>query len=264
MVRLAFWKTTVDAYRFVFTEPVTVIRTGWALFGVYLIFLFPKMLYVGPIPRFATAAVAVVYYAVLASWEIAFSRAILLNENSSIAAINLGRRFWRLVGAIVLSTLIFMGVVAILAFVAVLVATALGVEPHLFGKVLVVVMVVLIALVLPRLYLFSPSIATDDHQTAIRTAWRRGQHNTLRLAIGSVICLLPSGIALAVIYITLGQIPGVATTQPSVIAVVLYLVFAIVNFFTGAVWVAFEAFAYRQLALNWNPPPALAASQIET
>ena len=221
-------------------------------------------MYEGPVPLYASAPVVVVLSVAFASWQIAISRTILVNDKSAIAAINLGRRFWRLVGAIVLSTLIFMGVVAILAFVAVLVATALGVEPHLFGKVLVVVIVVFIVLIVPRLYLFSPSIATDDHQTAIRTAWRRGQHNTLQLAIGSVICLLPSGIALAAIYITLGQIPGVATTQPSVIAVVLYLVFAIVNFFTAAVWVAFEAFAYRQLALNWNPPPALAASQIET
>lgn len=34
MVRLAFWKTTVDAYRFVFTEPVTVIRAGWGFLAL--------------------------------------------------------------------------------------------------------------------------------------------------------------------------------------------------------------------------------------
>lgn len=263
MVGLAVWKTTVDAYRFVFTEPVTVIRTGWVFFGVDLLDLIEKLRYGGPVPLYASAPVVVALSVAFASWQIAFSRAILLNENSSIAAINLGRRFWRLVGAIALSTLIFMGVVAILAFVAVLVATTLGVEPHLFGKVLAVVMVVLIALVLPRLYLFGPSIATDDDQKAIRAAWRRGQHNTLRLVFGSVICWLPSFIVTAVFYMTIG-LPGTAAARINVIAVVLYLVWTIINFFGTAVWVAFEAFAYRQLALNWNPPPALAASQIET
>lgn len=264
MVKLAFWKTVADAYRFVFTDPIAVIRAGWVFFSVYLIFLFQKSMYVGPVPLYVGVTVAVAYYAAYASWQIALSRTILANENSWIAGINLGRRFWRLVGAIALSVLILTGIVGIPIIVVGVAATALGFEPHSLGKALVVVVGVIFALVLPRLYLFSPAIATDDHKKAIRAAWRRGKHNTLRLAFGSVICWLPSWITLAVVYETLGQIPGVAAAQLSVIAAVLYLVWAIFNFFTAAVWVVFQALAYRQLAPNWTPPPALMAAQIET
>lgn len=263
MVRLAVWKTTVDAYRFVFTEPVTVIRTGWAFFGVDLLYLIEKLMYEGPVPLYASAPVVVALSVAFASWQIAISRTILVNDKSAISAINLGRRSWRLVGALILSSVLVTGVAAISIFVIFLVGSVLGFEPHSLQKPVVVVMVVLIALVLPRLYLFGPSIATDDDQKAIRAAWRRGQHNTLRLAFGSVICWLPSIIVTAVFYMTIG-LPGTAAARVNVIAVVLYLVWTIINFFATAVWVAFEAFAYRQLALNWNPPPALAASQIET
>jgi hypothetical protein len=34
MVKLAFWDTVGEAYRFVFTQPLTILRAGWAVLAI--------------------------------------------------------------------------------------------------------------------------------------------------------------------------------------------------------------------------------------
>jgi len=276
VVKLAFWDTVNGAYRFVFAHPLTVLRTGWLYLLLNTLDFAVRKAAPSDARLTATAfAVAVLLIGASIAWHVAFVRAILLNERSWTAALQFRHRHWRLLGAGIVLFLMLVPVIAIAAvagFAAVHVGGPVAVA--IFGVVAVVAIVVLIAAA-SRLYLLGPAIATDDPAKAIRAAWRRGRGNTLRLLFGSVLMVLPAVIVGAIVggalglllfFVTQGAISAEAWVAQLSLAgrIALGVGQGIFQLVIGALGATFYAFAYRQLAVNWNPPPALAAAALDT
>lgn len=273
MVKLAFWDTVNGAYRYVFAHPLMIVRTGWLYFllnGVN--FVLRDVTHRTFSVEVLAVVVTVLVFAASIAWHIALLRAILLGEHSWTAALQFRRRHWRIIGV----TLLLMAIVVPAVFVAVVIAI---VAAHIGGPLAIVVYALIavaafIAMDLgPRIYLMAPAIAIDDPARAIRAAWRRGRRNTQRLFFGSLLMILPAVIVAAIagglvgmlLFAMQGETPGewFAELGPVSRAVLGFAQVA-VQLVIGAFGVAFSALAYNQLAQNWNPPPALAALQIDT
>ena len=276
MVKLAFWDTVNGAYRFVAGHPLIVLRTGW----LYLILnAFDMALRRGgsltPSLRAVAFAIAILLIGAGVAWHVALVRAILLDEHSWTAALQFRRRHWRLLGVGVLLLLMVLPVAAVAALIGILAF-------HFGGPVAVAVFVlfaavgvVALTVIACRLYLLSPAIATDDPAKAIRAAWRRGGGNSWRLLFGDFLMIAPAIIVVGLIGGAGGLLVFVAThgdlsfnewlAQFSFGSrLALGVAQGVMQLVISAFSVTFYAFAYRQLAANWNPPPALAALQIDT
>ncbi|MDE2227660.1 MAG: hypothetical protein KGL11_01285 [Alphaproteobacteria bacterium] len=275
MVKLAFWDTVNSAYRFVFTHPLTIVRTGWAYLVINGVnFSFRNG---GPHRPLSLAvlafAVTVLVIAASIAWHVAFLRTILLGEHSWTAALQFRRRHWRIVGVTLLLMLILVPAAAVAVVVGV-VAAHLGGAALVAGIVVIVAAAVAFIVAVTRLYLIAPAIATDDPAKAIRAAWRRGRRNTPRLFFGWLLMVLPAVIVtaigggiVAVIFVAMHgpESAGAWIAQLGFVGrTALGLAQAAVQLVVGAFGAAFNALAYRQLAVNWKPPPALAAAQFET
>jgi len=276
VVKLAFWDTVNGAYRFVAGHPLIVLRTGW----LYLILnAFDMALRRGgsltPSLRAVAFAIAILLIGAGVAWHVALVRAILLDEHSWTAALQFRRRHWRLLGVGVLLLLMVLPVAAVAALIGILAF-------HFGGPVAVAVFVlfaavgvVALTVIACRLYLLSPAIATDDPAKAIRAAWRRGGGNSWRLLFGDFLMIAPAIIVVGLIGGAGGLLVFVAThgdlsfnewlAQFSFGSrLALGVAQGVMQLVISAFSVTFYAFAYRQLAANWNPPPALAALQIDT
>jgi len=276
VVKLAFWDTVNGAYRFVFTHPLTILRTGW----LYLALDALSVALRGEAALAARSgaiafAVGVLLFGASIAWNVALVRAILLDEHSWGAALQFRRRHWRLVGIGLLLLAILIAIMAAVALAGVVVF-------HVGGPAALAIFVVFAAIVgaaligaACRLYLLGPAIATDDPAGAIAAAWRRGRGNTFRLFFGGVLMVLPPAIVGAIFGGALGVLLFVATHGDMTVAAwMAQLDFAgraalglgqgVIQLVVGAFSIAFYTSAYRQLAANWNPPPALAALQLDT
>lgn len=276
MIKLAFWDTVNGAYRFVASHPLMVLRTGWFyLILTALDVALRRGSALTPMMRAAAFAVAILLIGASVAWHIALVRAILLDEHSWAAALQFRRRHWRLLGVGALLFLMLLPVIAVAATAGFL-AFHLGgpVAMAIFVVVAIVGTVILVALAC-RLYLLGPAIATDDAAKAIRAAWHRGRGNTWRLFFGDVLMIVPvvlvagligGGGALLVFVATHSDLSfGDWLAQLSFNSrLALGLAQGVVQLVASAFNVTFYAFAYRQLAANWSPPPALAALQLDT
>jgi hypothetical protein len=275
VVKLAFWDTVNGAYRYVFAHPLTVLRAGWAYLLVDAVSLFLHKAAV-PASEMILAAIVVTVLLVAASiaWHIALVRAILLDEHAWSAAVQFRHRHWRMLGVGVLLFLMLAPATGV-AVLAGIFAIHAG-WPAAAGGVLVIPIAVVAAIMLAsRLYLLAPAVAIDDPAKAIGAAWRRGRRNTLRLFFGGLLMVVPATVVLAIVGGSVGLLLFFAVgggvpvdewlAQLSLASrAALGLGQAILQIFVGALNIAFYAFAYRQLAPNWNPPPALAALQLDT
>lgn len=275
MIKLSFWDTVNGAYRYVFAHPLTVLRAGWAYLLVDAVSLFLHKA-AAPAPEMILAGIVVTVLLVAASigWHIALVRAILLDEHAWSAAVQFRHRHWRMLGVGVLLFLMLVPATGV-AVLAGIFAIHAG-RPAAAGGVLVIPIVVVAAIMLAsRLYLLAPAVAIDDPAKAIGAAWRRGRRNTLRLFFGGLLMVVPATVMLAIVGGSVGLLLFFAVggsvpvdewlAQLSLASrAALGLGQAILQIFVGALSIAFYAFAYRQLAANWNPPPALAALQLDT
>ena len=276
VVKFAFWDTVNGAYRFVAGHPLMVLRTGW----LYLILnAFDVALRRGdssaPSLRAIAFAIAILLIGAGIAWHIALVRAILLDEHSWAAALQFRRRHWRLFGVSIVLFLMLLPIVVV--------AGLIGFFAFHFGGPVGIAIFVLFAtvgifaliLVACRLYLLGPAIATDDPAKAIRAAWRRGRGNSWRLFFGDLLMIVPAVVVAGLIGGAGGLLVFVAThgdlsfndwiAQLSFGSrLALGVAQGVIQLVISAFNVAFYAFAYRQLAANWNVPPALAALQIDT
>lgn len=276
MVKLAFWDTVNGAYRFVASHPLMVLRTGW----LYLILnAFDVALRRGeslpPLLRAIAFAIAILLIGASIAWHIALLRAILLDEHSWAAALQFRQRHWRLLGVGILLFLMLLPIVAvgaIVGFVAFHVGGPVAVAIFVLAAIVATVAVIVAAC---RLYLLGPAIATDDPAKAIRGAWRRSRSNSWRLFFGDVLMIVPAVIVAALIGGGSGLLVFAATHGDLSFAewlaqlsfasrLALGVAQGVVQLVISAFNITFYAFAYRQLAANWNPPPALAALQLDT
>lgn len=275
MAKLAFWDTVNGAYRFVANHPLMVLRTGW----LYLILnAFDVALrragFLTPSLRAVAFAIAILLIGASIAWHVALLRAILLEEHSWAAALQFRRRHRRFLGVGVLLFLMLLPVMAVgggLGFAAFHAGGPMAVAIFvLFAAVGVIALTVIAC----RLYLLGPAIATDDPAKAIRAAWRRSRGNSWRLFFGDVLMIVPSvivagligGGGLLVFVATHGDLSfaGWLAQLSFGSRLALGVAQGVVQLVVSAFNVTFYAFAYRQLAVNWNPPPALAALQIDT
>jgi len=276
VVKVAFWDTVNGAYRFVAGHPLMVLRTGW----LYLILnAFDVALrrggFLTPSLRAVAFAIAILLIGASIAWHIALLRAILRDEHSWAAALQFRRRHWRLLGVAVLLFLMLLPIIVV--------GGGLGFAAFHAGGPMAVAIFVLFAVVgggaltviACRLYLLGPAIATDDPAKAIRAAWRRGRGNSWRLFFGDVLMIGPSVIVAGLIGGGSGLLVFVATHGDLSFAewlaqlsfgsrLALGVAQGVIQLVVSAFNITFYAFAYRQLAANWSPPPALAALQIDT
>ena len=279
MVKLAFWDTVGEAYRFVFTQPLTIMRAGWAVLAIdFVNLLLPAAgIKSAALQVLLAVIVYVLFIGIAVAWHIALARAILLGESSWLAALRFHRRQWRLIGVSLLFT-VLVGVPVAIGAIAVAVAHPAGIVVAPFAIVFLALCIVVIAAGV-RFYLVIPAIAIDDPAKAIRAAWRRGQRNTLRLFFGVLICLLPVFLivwigAFAFFSRWIGFLnngnapdPNAALgfffrSHPAMLAAIAGGG-TLLSLLASALFIAFYALAYRQIAANWNPPPAIAA-RLET
>lgn len=276
MVKLAFWDTVNGAYRFVASHPLMVLRTGW----LYLVLTaFDVALRRGgsltPSLRAVAFAIAILLIGASIAWHVALVRAILLDEHSWAAALQFRRRHWRLLGIGVLLFLMLLPIAAIAGIIGVAAFHAGGPVAVAIFVVFAAVGVVALTVVACRLYLLGPAIATDDPAKAIRAAWRRGRGNSWRLFFGDALMIVPALMVAGLLGGAGGLLVFVATHGDLSFAewlaqlsfasrLALGVAQGVIQLVLSAFSVTFYAFAYRQLAANWNTPPALAALQIDT
>jgi hypothetical protein len=276
VAKLAFWDTVNGTYRFVFTHPLTLLRAGW-LYGLLDALNFAVSRTTPAEPRLTPVALAttVLFFGASIAWNVALTRAILLREDTWSAALQFRQRQWRLLGVMLLLLLILIAIGVV--------AAVLGVLAFHFGgtavKALFVVGAILGSIALlaaaSRINLIGPAIATDDPAKAIRAAWHRGRGNTGRLFFGAVLMVLPVLIVgvitggfggLLFFFATHGELSlGAWVAQLGFGGrVVLGLAQAVIQVAVAALNVTFYATAYRQIGVNWSPPPALAAALLDT
>jgi len=276
MAELAFWDTVNGAYRFVAGHPLMVLRTGW----LYLVLnAFDIALRRGAAQtaslRAVVFAIAILLIGASIAWHVALLRTILLDEHSWAAALQFRRRHWRMLGVGLLLFLMLLpiaAVIALIGFLAFHFGGPVGITVFaLFAAVAIVALVVVAC----RLYLLGPAIATDDPAKAIRAAWWRGRGNSWRLLFGDLLMIVPAVVVAGLSGGTGGLLVFVAThgdlsfndwiAQLSFGSrLALGMAQGIIQLVVSAFSVTFYAFAYRQLAANWSPPPAFAALQFDT
>jgi len=276
VAKLAFWDTVNGAYRFVARHPLMVLRTGW----LYLILTALDVALrrgesVTPLVHAAAFAVGVLLIGASIAWHIALVRAILLDEHAWAAALQFRRRHWRLLGAGIVLFLMLLPIVAVGAIVGFIAFHVGGPVAAAVFVLLAIVVAVAVIVAACRLYLLGPAIAMDDPAKAISAAWRRGRGNSWRLFFGDVLMIVPvvlvagligGGGGLLVYVVTHGDLSfGDWIAQLSFGSrFALGIAQGVIQVVASAFNVTFYAFAYRQLAANWSPPPALAALQLDT
>ncbi|MGH6969352.1 MAG: hypothetical protein ACREEL_06210 [Stellaceae bacterium] len=268
MVKLAFWETVNGAYRFVFSHPLVVLRTGW--FYLVLTALDAALRRgpaLGSLSHAAAFAIAILLIGASIAWHVALLRAILLDEHSWAAALQFRYRHWRLLGVGMLLFLMLLPIVAVAGIAGVV---AFHVSILFSIAILAAITGIILFVAVCRFYLLSPAIATDDPAKAIRAAWHRGRGNSWRLLFGGILMILPATIVVALVGGAGGFLVYIAThgdlsfsewiAQLSFASrAALGLAQGVVQLMIGAFNFAFYAFAYRQLAANWNPPLTPAA-----
>ena len=276
MAKLAFWDTVNGAYRFVASHPLMVLRTGWLyLFLNAFDVALRRAESLTPSLRAVAFAIAILLIGASVAWHVALLRAILLDEHSWTAALQFRRRHWRMLGVGILLFLMLLPIAAVIALIGFLAFHFGGPVGIAIFALFAAVAIGALVVVACRLYLLGPAIATDDPAKAIRAAWRRGRGNSWRLFFGDLLMIVPAVIVAGLIGGAGGLLVFAAThgdlSFNDWIAqlsfgnrLALGVAQGVIQLVVSAFSVTFYAFAYRQLAANWNAPPALAALQIDT
>jgi hypothetical protein len=266
MVKLAFWNTIGETYRFIFTRPLVVLRAGWVMLTLGFAQGFVDYEY-GAFAEYEHGTgnhlISVILQMAAAistiPAEVAIERAILLEESSWIVALQFRYRHWRQVGISVLMLLMVVPP-AVIIVISNSIAYHYGLPVAAKAIIIVVSFFALLGLGLAftRLQLAMPAIAIDDPAKAIRAAWRRGQSNSWRVFGGVVIITLSILLAFLLVF---GLQEGLVRLNVSMSQLIIVVLLEIFQFAGTMISISYFAFAYKQLAANWNPPPVIEAQQ---
>lgn len=227
--KIAFWRTVVDSFEFVFGNFDRFIRLAGPWVAIAAI-LFATLIAIFGIQalesaRFgqahaapltvsrsvSTIVLGIYMLAAYVAFSVAWHRAVLLGEaGSTFGALRFRRREWRFLGYWVvvglLALAIGLGMVIVLVLVGVvifLIATGGAFStPHDGTKSLLLIpfaiTMVGFIVILPFLARFSlglPAIAVEEPDGVLRRSWHRGWRNGWRLIWGPLLCAIPLSIA---------------------------------------------------------------------
>ncbi len=276
-IKIPFWKTVGDAYRFVFGDLprfarasaawiatilllfiVVVAVLGFAIFQQGQAFGASAHLGAGPIVLLAIFGLYV--FASNIAFTVAWHRVVLLGEALGLlGTLRFRGREWRFFGYSLLIGLL--GVVAfVVAFligfgVGFLVGAAIGsgVLTIAARTVLVIVLFVTLTPFLTRFVLGLPAIAVEEPRGVLRRSWRRGRHNGWRLFWGFLLCSLPLGVLAALCSVAERYVTPAAASGGAgwiiglVLDFVLFALNIIANYLGVAITVSFLSMSYRRL-----------------
>jgi hypothetical protein len=214
MIKLPFWRTLGDAFRFAFTRPLAVLRALWLVYGLILLatlwFATVTTLSPGLTILAALAAIFVFVPAWIAA-IVALHRSVLFGESSWGAAARFGERQWVFFGKSLLIGLLGGLLATIVAAVLIGPWLALyvpwradGAAPGigtiaLFFVTVIILVTAAVQLLLGRLVLALPATAADDPNRSLRAAWRRTRRNTWRMFWGALLSWAPFNIVTRII-----------------------------------------------------------------
>ena len=220
------WPVVADSYCTTLANVGYAVRVSWAwvfVSAVALAWLDFQLIEPGSISVGHSILSILVLVVAFSSVAVAWHRKLLLSESATGSKLLLGdsvagsiylrldKTVWRYIGFTFLIALMTMGVpMALMEFslfllpseaqatpdntlweVAPLVAGLLGFLGFVVGLILA-----------PRLWLVLPAIALDMKGVSLGTAWRLTRANTLRLALGNLLCLWPYAIFYALLVLT--------------------------------------------------------------
>jgi hypothetical protein len=221
MKKIPLEETLVGAYRFLFTNIVSIIGTAWlpivllvAIQGGLLYLSVPHAWFLGHFPEFKTPQDMVTtlsplfylgpVYAFLALITAAMiavglmQHSLGLKNGTTFVYFSLGGPVWRMLGAYLLCTLILIAVVALLAAIVLLFCfLALPKLPHGPG-VLAAVLLGIVAFCVYiytafRLFFFFPAVVVAEGSLGIGRSWELGGGNFWRIFLISLLIFIPVG-----------------------------------------------------------------------
>jgi hypothetical protein len=266
MRKIAFWRTVGDAYRFLLGNLARflVLAGGWLIAIIFTVAAAALLSFVSPVLAVVVVIVGAIlfYFGGVLAFAVAWHRAILRGDPPRMA-LHFGPRERRFLGYSALIGLIFFAI----AFAGGIVLGGLAVAlKAAFGKpgILVAALSPIVAIVAwgfcARLSLALPAAAVDEPGGQLKTAWRRGQGNALRLFFGPIVCAIPIVILQIVLQLVLGPPfwrAGMARTlmahSMTALPLTMSLLYIILIFAQVAVTVGFLSFSYRQLTAPAAP-----------
>ena len=251
MKKIAFWRTVGDAYRFLFGNLARffVLSGGWLVAIALTIGATVLLSLVSSVLAYGVAIIGAVlfYFGGVLAFAVAWHRAILLSEPPRLS-LRFGRREGRFFGYSLLIGLVFLG--AALAGGIVLGGLLAAFRT---GGAMIAILSPIMAIVAwgicARLSLALPAAAVDEPGGLLKTAWRRGKGNAVRLFFGPFVCAIPPIILQAILQFLLGPPfwrPGMARNMTA-LPLTMSLLYVILVFAQVAVTVGFLSFSYRQL-----------------
>jgi len=264
MTKLAFWRLLGAAYRFTLADPrrLAAAAAPWLVAASVPALLLQSLpLRSGLVGAALALAGALCSLAGLLGFAFRWQRAILAGDSTAgVAALRVGRRERRFVGhallvfVIVGAALLGAGVLVFLPLTLVLSALHARSLSGMSGWLFQGVAAVVCGTVFGRLALALPASAVDESGDLLEIAWQRSRGNSLGLALGTVLSVLPFAILQHLIEAPFGRALGYnLALQLAVSAVATILCFVAL-----AVLTTFFCFAYRALAPGRAPRDGIA------
>lgn len=254
MRKIAFWRTVGDAFRFLFGNPTRffILSGGW-LVAIVVTFVVTLLLFsVSTVLAYFVLIIGAVlfYFGGVLAFAVAWHRAILCGEAPRMS-LRYGPREWRFMGYSLLIGLVFLGTAIAGGIVFGGLAVGLAASGRAGGIVAILSPIVAIVAwgVCARLSLALPAAAVDEPGGQLKTAWRRGKGNAIRLFFGPIVCAIPVIIVQTVLQFLMGPPFWQAGMAHSMTALPLTvsLLDVILYYVQAAVTVGFLSFSYRQL-----------------
>jgi hypothetical protein len=265
MRKIAFWRTVGDAYRFLFGNLARflVLTGGWLIAIIVTVAAMALLSLVSQVLALVVVIIGAIlfYFGGVLAFAVAWHRAILRGEPPRMS-LHFGPRERRFLGYSAVIGLIFFAI----AFAGGMVLGGLVVGLAAFGKpgILVAALSPIVAIIAwglcARLSLALPAAAVDEPGRLLKTAWRRGRGNAVRLFFGPIVCAIPIIILQTVLQLVLGPPfwrAGMTRTlmahTMTALPLTMSLLYIILIFVQVAVTVGFLSFSYRQLTAPAAP-----------
>lgn len=253
MEKIAFWRTVAEAYRHALdVRRLLRIAGPWLVADLALRLVGLPVAALVPTPATDMALSVTGFVLMLAAqnaFAVAWQRGLLLRERLAFGdSFRFGRREWRFffcyVATVLAAVVPFAVASMVLKLVTGLIAQLTGIEEiGVVGAVASVVAGVIICGWAARFGLALPAAALDDPPPYLTRAWQRARGNTVRLLLGTILCVLPTALMLlGLAYAARELLPGGA-----VVEIALETVVFAGNFVGLAAYLGFLSFAFRQL-----------------
>jgi hypothetical protein len=259
-VKIEFWKTVGDSYRFVFADLARFVRVSgiWLIGAMSLPILNPVILQASAILQ-GSLAIAFVLFLVWSTiaFSVAWHRVVLLGEVPVLReTIRLGWREAKYLicllalcfGILLFGLLVTIALDEMLARFGGILGARYWIERFASDTPLLLLFAtqaagLLIAAILGiRLFLALPAIAIGRNDHLLRRAYRAGRTNALRLLIGSFL-VAPLWVGAAVT----APFSNIPVLNNNIGEMVTMIVGFLCYYLQIALWASFLSFAYRQL-----------------